>query len=56
MIESLLRMDDVQKRLQISRTTIHRMIVQGRLKTVNIGSSVRVRESDLLQFIDELDK
>ena len=56
MIESLLRIDQVQKRLQISRTTIHRLIAQGRLNTVYIGSSVRVRESDLLQFIDELDK
>jgi excisionase family DNA binding protein len=44
----------VISRTGLSRSALYREIRLGRLKVVKIGRSVRVREKDLVDFIDTL--
>ena len=52
-MEELLKPADVADILKISRATAYRMLKQGEIPTMRIGSLVRVRKSDLDQFIRE---
>jgi excisionase family DNA binding protein len=45
--DRLLKPDVVQKRLQVSRTTLWQLRRRGELKAVAIGRAVRFRESDV---------
>jgi excisionase family DNA binding protein len=49
--EVLLRCDDVAHILKISRSKTYMLIQSGDIMSVRIGSSVRVRPSDLRIFI-----
>jgi hypothetical protein len=62
-------LSDVSARTKISRSALYREIINqrgkdgeiktnpdGRLRVVHIGRSVRVREQDLIEFIDSLAK
>ena len=62
-------LSDVSARTKISRSALYREIINqrtpsgeirtnpnGRLKVVHVGRSVRVREQDLIEFIDSLAK
>ncbi len=48
----LLRYSEVARRLNVSERTVRRMIELGRLKRVLISRYNRVRESELLRFIE----
>lgn len=56
--ESLLKLEEVAERLQISRTSVYKLIYQGELKSIRIPRtrSVRVRRRDLTDFIESLDR
>lgn len=61
---------EVSQRTKISRSALYREIINqrkaktgeieinsnGRLRVVHVGRSVRVREQDLIEFIDSLTK
>jgi hypothetical protein len=62
-------LSDVSARTKISRSALYREIINqrkktgeivnntnGRLRVVHVGRSVRVREQDLIEFIDSLAK
>lgn len=64
---SMWRLTEVSKRTGLSRSALYREIKNpksttgevrenpdGRLKVVHIGRSVRVREQDLVEFLDAL--
>ena len=51
---TLHKLSIVSARTGMSRSALYREINAGRLKTVKIGRSVRVREQDLNAFIDAL--
>lgn len=51
---SLLRISDVEKRLCVSRSTVNRLIRKRKLECVYIGSSPRIVEESIEQFIEEL--
>ena len=64
---SMWRLTEVSKRTGLSRSALYREIKNpksmtgevrknpaGRLKVVHIGRSVRVREQDLIEFLDAL--
>lgn len=53
MTERLLTVDDVAELLQLSRSTIYRLISQGKLRSTRIASKVRVPESAVEQLIQE---
>lgn len=48
-------MDQVCKRLNLSRTHIWREIKAGKLKSVKIGKAIRVSEKALQQYISDLE-
>lgn len=49
----LLHASDVARRLRISRSMAYRILKQGEIPTVRIGTAVRVREVDLLAYIQK---
>jgi hypothetical protein len=64
---TLHKLNDVSQRTGISRSALYREIInqrtpngeirtnaKGRLKVVHVGRSVRVREQDLIEFINSL--
>jgi len=52
--DQLLRLSEVADRLQVSRSTVRRIVKEGRLRTVRVSPrSVRVRPQDLEAFIRE---
>jgi excisionase family DNA binding protein len=55
MSDRLLRVPEVRERLgRISQETVYKLFASGRLPSVKLGRSRRVRESDLDQFIASL--
>ncbi len=48
---NLLRAVDVANRLNISRLLAYQLMLRGEIPTVRFGSSVRVRECDLHEYI-----
>jgi excisionase family DNA binding protein len=51
--EQFLKLKQVQERFSVSRATVWRWTSERGLKVVRIGGSVRVRESDLLAFVEK---
>ena len=49
--ERLLTVNDVAERLQVHPITIRRHIKAGKLRSVRIGRSVRIREADLEEYL-----
>jgi len=50
---TLLRIVDVARELQISRSSVYRLIVSGELPAVRIGKNVRVRRETLARWIED---
>lgn len=50
----LLRPEDAASRLSISRSRVYELMAEGRLPSVTIGRSRRVRSEDLARFVAEL--
>ena len=48
----LLRANEVAQRLNISRTLAYQLMQRGEIPTVRFGSSVRVRELDLEEYMN----
>lgn len=41
----------VAKRLQVSRQAVYNWIAEGKLKAIKIGTSVRIGETALIEFV-----
>lgn len=52
--KSLLRIDQVCDRLQLSRATVYRLLASGDLRNVKVGTARRVTSSDLDSYIEQL--
>ncbi len=50
----LLTLQQVGELLQLSRTTVYRLIDDGHLVTVHVGSAVRVLRGSVEQFVADL--
>ena len=48
----LLTIEDVMKRLRVSRSMAYKLTESGALRCIRIGRSVRVRPADLDRFIN----
>jgi excisionase family DNA binding protein len=48
----LLTIEDVMKRLRVSRSMAYKLTESGALRSIRIGRSVRVRPADLDRFIN----
>ena len=55
-LPALLRIFEVMERTGLSKASVYRVINAGQLRTVKIGRSVRVTESELTRFIEALEK
>jgi excisionase family DNA binding protein len=55
-LETLLRPDEVCEVLGISPATFYRLVIEGRLPALKIGSAWRVRPSALYSWIKEQSK
>jgi|WetSurMetagenome_2_1015567.scaffolds.fasta_scaffold585106_3 excisionase family DNA binding protein len=53
MNRNLLTANEVAERLSISRAQAYKLIKHGDISKVNVRGSVRVKEEDLEQFIEE---
>lgn len=51
-LSKLLRANDVAQRLCISRSLAYQLMQRGEIPTVRFGSSVRVRERDLEEYMN----
>ena len=53
--ESLLRVNQVARRLNLSLSTVYQLIESGRLPSHNVGmrKGIRVAESDLLAYVEQ---
>jgi excisionase family DNA binding protein len=49
----LLTASDVARQLQISRALAYKLITDGKLSGIRFGRTVRVREQDLIAFIQQ---
>ena len=54
--DQLLTLQQVADRLQVSMSTVRRLVAAGRLKAVRIGRNLRVRPEDLSKYIEEAKK
>jgi excisionase family DNA binding protein len=52
MSEQLLTMDDVTKKLSISRQTVHKWIKDGKIKVVRIGRILRFEAAEVNNLIE----
>jgi excisionase family DNA binding protein len=50
--EKLLKAIDVADMLNISRAYAYQLMKRGEIRTVQIGSAKRVRQQDILEFIE----
>lgn len=55
-LPALLKIAEIMDRTGLSKASVYRVINAGQLKTVKIGRSVRVTESELSRFIEALEK
>lgn len=53
-LPALLKLSEVMAKTGLSRSAVYRVINTGQLKTVKIGRSVRIKETDLHRFIESL--
>jgi excisionase family DNA binding protein len=52
-VEPLLRMDDVERRLQVHRHTVRKLMTKRGLRYVRIGREFRFKREWVEQFIEE---
>ncbi len=50
-MEPLLTVDQVAAYLHLSRTTVYRLVWSGSLRTVKVGSRIRVPESAIAEYL-----
>lgn len=50
----LLTLDQVARRLQLSRRTVERLIREGRIRALHVGRRVRVTDRELETYIASL--
>jgi excisionase family DNA binding protein len=50
--DQLLTLQQVADRLQVSMSTVRRLVDSGKLKAVRIGRNLRVRPEDLAVYIE----
>lgn len=57
MAERMLDVSQVAKRLNVGRTTVYRLINEGKLPASKLGTvyCIRVAESDVVRFLEERD-
>ena len=53
MEEQLLKIEEVARILQVSRSFAYRLMQRGDIPTVRVGNAIRVLPRDLEQFIQE---
>ena len=51
-MEKLLKVKEVKEALSLSEQHVYKMIRDGALKAIRVGAAIRVRESDLLDYIE----
>ncbi len=49
-----MKIEDAAEKLQVSKSTVRRLIINGDLPAVKIGKSVRIRSDDWEQFMNKL--
>lgn len=54
MADRLLTIEQVAKKLQVSKMTIYRYIKADRIIAYDLGKEYRIKESDLEKFLEEL--
>ena len=54
--DQLLTLQQVADRLQVSMSTVRRLVDAGKLKAIRIGRNLRVRPEDLAAYIEEAKK
>lgn len=52
-MDQLLTIPEAAKWLTVSDRTVYRLMREGKLATVKIGGSTRIRESELIRYLDE---
>ena len=52
-IGKLLRAEEVAEILSVSPSYVYKLMREGTIPSIPIGRAVRVRERDLMEFIDE---
>ena len=52
-VTNLLKANDVAKRLNISRSLAYQLMQNGKIPTVRINRTIRVKESDLEEFVQK---
>ena len=52
----LMTVDEVAAKLAVGKTTVYMLMSSGRLPSVKIGRSRRIRIADLWQFVDNLEE
>ena len=52
----LLTVPKAAEELSISRSSMYRLISEGRIPTVNIVGKIRIKETSLKSFIDQLER
>ena len=55
-LPTLLKISEIMDRTGLSKASVYRVINAGQLRTVKIGRSVRVTESELSRYIEALEK
>ena len=51
---ALISISDVQHRLNVSRSTVYRLMDRGEIRRMNIGRSVRIPSEDVDAFVQRL--
>lgn len=49
----LLKVRDIMRILQLSKSTVYRMIERGEFEVVRVGRSIRIKESSVERYFDE---
>ena len=51
-METILTVPQVAEYLQLSKSKLYQMVKRGEIPHIKIGKNVRIRESDLLEWLD----
>ena len=54
MSQELMSIDDVQRELNVGRTTVYNLLDQGKLKSVKIGRYRRITKESFDAYVEEL--
>ena len=52
-METIYTIPEVAKYLKLSKSKVYDLAKKGRLPIIKIGKNVRIRESDLMKWLDE---